>query len=85
MNCLRFGKSWSVQKMHEPVKDRKYGMELKVKKYLVNWQARSQTSYVEIVRANSLEDAKKQVIAKYKDYPGFENSMIEIISVKEVN
>lgn len=71
--------------MHEPVRDRKYGMVLKVKKYLVNWQARSRTSYVEAVRANSLENAKKQIISKYKDYPGFENSRIEIISVKEVS
>lgn len=54
-----------------------------MEKYLVNWQAHNHTSYVETIRAKSLDDASKRIIAKYQIYAGFEDCVIKIISVTE--
>lgn len=56
-----------------------------MKKYLVSWQAFSKTSYVETIRANSLDDASKLILAKYQNYPGFEGCKLKIISVTTVH
>lgn len=53
-----------------------------MKHFLVTWQAHNHTGHVEKIRASSSSDAKKRIINKYQNYPGFEGCEIKVRSVK---
>lgn len=52
--------------------------------YLVNWKAVEKSSYVEEINANDGEHAKRKIISKYTNYPGYKGLKIQIISVKKI-
>lgn len=53
--------------------------------YLVNWKAFDKSSVVEEISARNEESAKRKIISKYKNYPGYKGMEIEVISVNRIN